>query len=1194
MLNFDSANMIKKITISFLIALSFGFLQAQTTYKNPIITGMNPDPSICRVGDDFYLVSSTFEYFPGLPIYHSKDLVHWKMIGYVLSRAGNNPLMGCESGTGGQYAPTIRHHDSTFYVICTNYGGQGSRGVFYVTASNPAGPWSDPYWVNNWYVDPSLMFENDSTYFLSPDNNGSFLLGTLNPETGTFIKPVEKIAEGLGGPAPEGPHMYKIKEYYYLMSAEGGTGYEHREVIQRSKSPWGPFTASPLNPVVSHMNDPENPFQAIGHADLVQLGDSSWWLVCLGFRTKGGRYHHLGRETFLAPVTWDTDGWPKGGMNGIVEEESEVPHLTEYIWPKESIKDDFDSTELRLAWNFIRNPHAADWSLNSRPGFLRLNGSKINFKQKDSPAFIGRRQTAFNVSASAKVSFIPAATNEEAGLVVRGNDMNHFDLLITRTGGKRAVILRKYLEDRIAGFNCKEIQDTGNIILRITATDLQYNFWVQQEGQIAELIGTASTIDLSTEKIGGFTGTYIGMYTSGNGTANRSPADFDWFEFEENPVLPFSWANGIHENQNNMETPVIVSEVSHEYDKVSLSWKNISNETSYVIERLIGNKFDSIGVTDADDTTFIDAGLSGNSMYVYRITGKNDQGYSYPSVAGSVFTLPKPGPYFGTPAKIPGKIESENYDYGEGGVSYHDTDPGNNGGKYRNDDVDIETCGDTGNQYDIGWNESGEWLIYTVDVNDTISDLELRVASSYGGSIRFDLDGKEIARTSIPVTGGWQTWKTVTLKNVKLVMGKNRKLKVTILGGGFNINWINFVRLNRSTSNCFLRDFTPKTAIIPPYELAEKTTDAPNVTLTLSSDTLGKISKYIFGNAIASWMGNVTGSPVFVENVQTLAPTLIRYPGGSWSDIFFWNGKPADIPDSVYDGTTGKKVEFYPISGKNDWPTTVDNYYKLSAAAGSQGLITINYGYARYGLSEKPAEQAAHLAAEWVRYDKGRTKFWEIGNENAGPWEAGWMIDTAANRDGQPQIITGQLYGQHFKIFADSMRTAAAQIGAKIFIGGQVLHFNGTNSWNTPDKTWNAGFFKEIGDAADFYVMHNYFGTSATVDNLLSVATTEPRKNIDFIKLDIANKKAFSKPVALTEYNMNSNSANSSIVISYINGIQEVILFNELIKNNFGLSARWLLATGETGMFYQGSNASWLWQARPEFYYAYYHSKIHR
>jgi len=393
-------------------------------------------------------------------------------------------------------------------------------------------------------------------------------------------------------------------------------------------------------------------------------------------------------------------------------------------------------------------------------------------------------------------------------------------------------------------------------------------------------------------------------------------------------------------------------------------------------------------------------------------------------------------------------------------------------------------------------------------------------------------------------------------------------------------------------TNCFLEDFAPRNAKIPISEQALKTTDLPTVTVTLTGDTLGKISKYIFGNALAVWMGNVTDNTVFVKNVQALSPTLIRFPGGSWSNNFFWNGKPTDVPDSIYDGTTGKKTKFYPISGKNDWSTTVDNYYKLRSQVNTQGLITINYSYARYGLSAKPVQQAAHLAADWVRYDKGRTKFWEVGNENGGPWESGWMIDVATNKDGQPKIITGQLYGQHFRVIADSMRNAATKIGAKIFIGAQILHFDGTNSWNSVDKTWNAGVFKEIGDAADFYVMHNYYGTDATVDNLLSVGATEPKINMDFIKKDIAAKKAYSKPVALTEYNMNTINNNSTPQISYINGLQEVILFNELIKNNYGLSARWLLATGETGMFYQGSTAGWLWQARPEFYYAYYAQKF--
>lgn len=515
------------ILLALVLTMQIAGVQGQATYKNPVITGMNPDPSICRVGNDFYLVTSTFEYFPGLPIYHSKDLVHWKQIGHALSRPSNCPLGGAYT-SGGNFAPAIRYNNDIFYITCTNYGGHGSQGAFYVTATNPAGPWSEPVWVGNWNVDPSIMFANDSMYWVSPDNKGSFMVGTFNPESKQFINPLKLIATGLGGSAPEGPHMYKINGYYYLMSAEGGTGYGHREVIQRSKSPYGPFEASPINPVVSNMNNPEKPFHAIGHADLVQLPDSSWWMVCLGIRPKGGQFHHLGRETFLIPITWDKNGWPKGGTNGVVEEEYPFPNLPVHKWEKEPVRDNFDSKTLGLSWNFLRNPYENDWSLTENPGCLRLKGSKVSLKEKDSPAFVGRRQTAFNMTASTKVSFVPTAANEEAGLVVRGNDANHYSLLITLHEGKRVVLFRKYLKDTVVSINYKQIAD-GDIVLIITATDLEYKFWVQEKGKKDELLGTATTRDIATESIGGFIGAYIGMYASGNGSANANPADFDWF-----------------------------------------------------------------------------------------------------------------------------------------------------------------------------------------------------------------------------------------------------------------------------------------------------------------------------------------------------------------------------------------------------------------------------------------------------------------------------------------------------------------------------------------------------------------------------------------------------------------------------------------------------------------------------------------
>jgi hypothetical protein len=402
----------------------------------------------------------------------------------------------------------------------------------------------------------------------------------------------------------------------------------------------------------------------------------------------------------------------------------------------------------------------------------------------------------------------------------------------------------------------------------------------------------------------------------------------------------------------------------------------------------------------------------------------------------------------------------------------------------------------------------------------------------------------------------------------------------------------------QSTENCFLDDFEPKTAVLPHAVTEEKPLEPASVIITINDDTPVKISKYVFGNAIAAWAG-AHDNPIFVEGVKILSPTLIRFPGGSWSNGYFWNKKmPTDVPDFIYDGTTydsnsrtAQQIEFAGHSGQEGWVTTTDQYYALRRKTNvSQGLITINYGYARYGTSRDPVAQAAHLAADWVRYDKGATKFWEIGNENGGPWEYGWMIDTALNRDGQPQIITGALYGRHFKVFADSMKSAARRIGAVIYIGGQVV-IDGPSSWNFVDKTWNDGFFKEAGDSADFYVIHNYFSTSNNVKDILNYAVTEPKRDMDFLTRDILDKKAYPKPVSLTEYNIGSGSLQRAV--SYVNGMQAVVLICEMIKNNFGLGARWLLLTGEGGMFYGGSDEKYQFHPRPDFYYLHFLQKFY-
>ena len=391
--------------------------------------------------------------------------------------------------------------------------------------------------------------------------------------------------------------------------------------------------------------------------------------------------------------------------------------------------------------------------------------------------------------------------------------------------------------------------------------------------------------------------------------------------------------------------------------------------------------------------------------------------------------------------------------------------------------------------------------------------------------------------------------------------------------------------------NCFLEDFFPKNAEVPSFLEKDKTISPTTAIVTIdNADTLGKISQYIFGNAIAAWLGNDINNSTFLGHVDKLSPTLIRYPGGSWADIFFWDGVANNIPDSLVDGTNGQKYAFYPQYGTGSWPTTLDTYYDMRWDLDTEGLITINYAYARYGTGEKPVEEAAHYAAEWVRYDDGRTRFWEIGNENGGPWEAGWQIDLTLNQDEQPEVITGQLYGQHFKIFADSMRAAAAELDVDIYIGGQILHYDGTGSWNIADHEWNEGFFSEVGDAADYYVIHNYFGTSVNARHLLDVASTIPEEMINFIRGDISEKGASPKPIALTEYNMQGWEGYELAKGSIINGMQAVILFNELIKLNYGMSSRWLLANWESdGMLYKGNDSSIpAWSPRPDFFYVYY------
>lgn len=496
-------------------------------YQNPVVPGFHPDPSICRAGEDYYLVTSSFEYVPGVPLFHSRDLVHWRLIGHCLTRPSQLKLAGVPS-SGGIYAPTIRFHAGRFYMVTTNVS---DRGNFYVWTDDPAGEWSEPVWVDQGGIDPSLCFDDDGrVYFTSQGDDGCYQ-SEIDAATGRRLTEPRRIWSGTGGAYPEAPHLYKIGDWYYLMMAEGGTEYGHMETIARSRIPYGPFESCPRNPILSHRSF-RSPIQATGHADLVQAHDGSWWLVCLGIRPQTyPPKHHLGRETFLAPVTWDADGWPVVGDNGHLALTMEAAVLPPVPWPEPATRDDFAGPQLGLDWNLLRDPAGFDWSLTARPGFLRLHGSALTLDQVGAPAFVGRRQEHFDCRAATLLEFQPEQDGEEAGLTVRMNERFHYEIAVSRVGGQRCVIFRRTIAGMAKVEYTAPLAD-GPVVLAVAATPLQYRFSFAVAGATPVPFGSAECAYLSTEVAGGFTGVYFGLYASGTGKRSTVPADFDWFDYE--------------------------------------------------------------------------------------------------------------------------------------------------------------------------------------------------------------------------------------------------------------------------------------------------------------------------------------------------------------------------------------------------------------------------------------------------------------------------------------------------------------------------------------------------------------------------------------------------------------------------------------------------------------------------------------
>jgi len=412
----------------------------------------------------------------------------------------------------------------------------------------------------------------------------------------------------------------------------------------------------------------------------------------------------------------------------------------------------------------------------------------------------------------------------------------------------------------------------------------------------------------------------------------------------------------------------------------------------------------------------------------------------------------------------------------------------------------------------------------------------------------------------------------------------------------------------------FLDDWQPKTFVAPTDAAATATTTALTDTINIDlNKVITKLSKYVFGNNVDSWMGQMVdgtkANPKLMGYLSDLNPNVLRFPGGSISDIYFWNAPlnspPADVATTIYNSgqsqtMTASSYWYGTHPTSDNWTISLDNYYKVLQQTNSTGMITVNYGYARYGKGTNPVAIAAHMAAEWVRYDKGRSKYWEIGNESAGSWEAGYQINLSDNKDNQPQIITGTLYGQHFKVFADSMRKAAHDVGAVIKIGAQVIGNPQANS-GTTNSSWNSSMFGAMGDYADFFIVHNYYAPwhqNSTASVILNSALSETKAISSYLATNTAANHIQMKPIAMTEWNIESEGSKQKV--SAVAGMHAVLCVGEMLSNNFGQASRWDLANSwdsgnDHGLFNNSAggtepNAS-DWNPRPAFYYLYFMQK---
>lgn len=521
-------------------------MKKNRTFRNPILRGTYPDPSICRVGEDYYMVTSSFAYYPGLPVFHSRDLVHWEQIGHGIHRPDQLDYKNGESFLG-PWAPTIRYHKGTFYIIntCVTEKREGNCWNYLITAKDPAGPWSDPIHIEEADgIDPSLFFDEDGKIWyignkVSADRmyaeDRDIYMQEMDPSSFQLTGERYIIWEGkkTQGKWIEGPHIYKVKGWYYLLVAEGGTYLNHSVQIARSRKINGIYEVCPFNPVLTHRNQKDKePVFAVGHGDLVETSRGEWWLVLLGIRPYRDGEFNLGRETFLVPMSWDEDGWLKvDNENGCVNLEERFPDLPESRCAMPPVYDNFESGQLGLEWNMIHPPKENFYRLED--GCLFLKARRELLHELGNPSFIGRRQSHMVFEAAAAVEFQPHSEYEEAGIAVMQDHRFHYLLILRERNGKKLVQVYKTEEGIRTLLKEAKIPDISRIYLTVQGTAESYSFYygTSERHRYAVMEGLDAAL-LSHSRCNGATGVYLGMYAGTLQEEKGSWAKFDWFSYQ--------------------------------------------------------------------------------------------------------------------------------------------------------------------------------------------------------------------------------------------------------------------------------------------------------------------------------------------------------------------------------------------------------------------------------------------------------------------------------------------------------------------------------------------------------------------------------------------------------------------------------------------------------------------------------------